>query len=170
MLREQAAGHELVAKPLFGCQGEGLLRLAAGEALPDAERFGGVYYLQRFMATSGPTWHDWRVFVIGGAAVAAMQRHGCSWINNVARGARCQPVELDAAFAGLAEAAVAALHMDYAGVDIMRDADGRATILEVNSIPAWSGLQSVCEVDIAGLLAADVMQKAAERTRLRAAG
>ena len=43
---------------------------------------------------------------------------------------------------------------DYAGVDLIEDEEGRLTLLEVNSMPAWQGLQSVSDVAIAGRLAA----------------
>jgi len=49
--------------------------------------------------------------------------------------------------------------MDYAGVDIIRDRDGRLQILEVNSIPAWKGLQGVCEKDIAQMMVDDLIAR-----------
>ena len=41
-------------------------------------------------------------------------------------------------------------------------------VLEVNSMPAWSGLQKVCEVDIAGAVARGFLAavRAAHRPRL----
>ena len=35
----------------------------------------------------------------------------------------------------------------YCGVDIIRDADGKLWVLEVNSIPAWRGLQRAISVN-----------------------
>ena len=49
--------------------------------------------------------------------------------------------------------------MDYAGVDIIQDINGHYTVIEVNSIPAWKGLESVCEVTIAALLADDLINR-----------
>src|SRR5690349_4328374 len=69
-LRELSLGNELVYKPLFGSQGEGLLRIARMEDLPLMEQCQGIYYLQRFVDAGEGNWHDWRVFVIGGHAVA----------------------------------------------------------------------------------------------------
>ncbi|MFZ2168799.1 MAG: alpha-L-glutamate ligase, partial [Methylococcaceae bacterium] len=48
---------------------------------------------------------------------------------------------------------------DYAGVDIIQDKAGHYTIIEVNSIPAWKGLESVCDVTIADLLAEDLITR-----------
>jgi glutathione synthase/RimK-type ligase-like ATP-grasp enzyme len=44
-------------------------------------------------------------------------------------------------------------------VDLIEDAEGRLQVLEVNSMPAWRGLQSVSHVDIAGHIAADVARR-----------
>ncbi|MEO6024734.1 MAG: RimK family alpha-L-glutamate ligase [Burkholderiales bacterium] len=159
MLKATASGQELVLKPLFGAQGEGLARLSAGMTLPNLESYQGVAYLQRFVDAKQKDWHDWRVFVVGGQAIAAMQRHGKSWINNVAQGARCEPAALDSELASLAERASHALDMDYAGVDLMRDHEGKACVIEVNGIPAWKGLQSVTDVSIARCLINDLLDR-----------
>jgi glutathione synthase/RimK-type ligase-like ATP-grasp enzyme len=37
---------------------------------------------------------------------------------------------------------------DYAGVDIIQGPDGRFFVLEVNSMPAWNGLQRVSRIRI----------------------
>jgi tetrahydromethanopterin:alpha-L-glutamate ligase len=159
MAQETSVAHELVMKPLFGAQGEGLQRLAEGMALPDLATYQGVAYLQRFVDARRHGWHDWRVFVVAGRAVATMQRHGTSWINNVAQGARCEACEMDAELTELAERATAALGLDYSGVDLMRDHDGQAYVIEVNGIPAWKGLQSVASVNIAQLLIDDLLDR-----------
>lgn len=159
LIKETDMANELVMKPLFGAQGEGLQRLAAGMALPDLNSYQGVAYLQRLVDARKKGWHDWRVFVIGGRAVATMRRHGKSWINNVAQGARCEASDADAELAALAERATQALGLDYSGVDLMRDYDGRAYVIEVNGIPAWKGLQSVSEVNIAQCLVDDLLDR-----------
>ncbi len=167
LIRETARGNELVLKPLFGSQGKGLRRLAAPAELPPVADCQGAYYLQRYVGPSGAAalWEDYRVLVVGGSSRAAMTRRGASWINNVAQGADCAPAPDDPELYHLAEAAALALDMDYAGVDLMRDRDGRLTVLEVNSIPAWRGLQSVVESDIAQVLADDLLDRHVLRQR-----
>lgn len=154
--REGAAGHELVLKPLFGSQGRGLRRLPFGDALPEAETISGVYYLQRLVKRQDGAWRDWRVFVVGGRAVAAMIRHGKDWITNVRQGARCEAAPADGEAARLAVAAAEAVGARYAGVDLVAGGDG-FQVLEVNSMPAWHGLQGVSSVDIAQALADDAL-------------
>jgi tetrahydromethanopterin:alpha-L-glutamate ligase len=171
MLKEHMAGHTLVCKPLFGSQGEGVVRIGPDTPLPDSEPYNGVYYLQRYLDSGEGKWHDWRVLVVGGRAVAAMRREGNGWISNVARGARCRAAELDDTLRTLAETATAAVGMHYAGVDLLRDTHGRWWLLEVNSIPAWRGLQGVCGVDIARTLADDFLRSVAGgAARLEAVG
>jgi tetrahydromethanopterin:alpha-L-glutamate ligase len=154
---ELAAGHALVLKPLFGSQGEGIELIREQTDLPAPEVCNGIYYLQRFIPTGDKAACDWRVFVIGRRAVAAMRRCAEGWITNVARGASGQPAILGGELRDLAEASAAVLEMRYAGVDILRDRDGRPWVVEVNSIPAWKGLQQVCALDISECLVADFL-------------
>jgi glutathione synthase/RimK-type ligase-like ATP-grasp enzyme len=58
----------------------------------------------------------------------------------------------------LALRAVVAIGADYAGVDLIRSREGQLMVLEINSNPAWKGLQSVTSVDIADTLAADFLE------------
>jgi len=156
---ETASGHDIVAKPLFGSLGVGLRRLGAGMQLPDAAGPGGVWYLQRYVETGAGDqgWRDLRVLVVGGTAVAAMVRHGASWVSNVAQGARCEPIAGDQELESLAVAAAAAVGADYAGIDLVRDRSGSLQVLEVNGIPGWRGLQGTTGVDLAGRVTADFL-------------
>lgn len=154
---ELARGHALVLKPLFGAQGKGLRLIAAPESLPGPEEVAGVYYLQRFVGPrTAESWRDFRVFVVAGRAEAAMARRGNGWITNIRQGGVAEPVAATGRLAELAVAAAAALGTDHAGVDLIEDEHGALLVLEVNSMPAWQGLQGVSEVDIAACIAADV--------------
>jgi RimK family alpha-L-glutamate ligase len=159
--REIAAGEKLVLKPLFGSQGKGLRLLRCTSDLPAPEEVGGVYYLQRYVDTGAAGWHDWRVLVVGGRPVAAMIRRGRRWVTNVLQGAECEGVSFDGEPGELATAAVGAVGASYAGVDLIRDQDGRFLVLEVNSVPAWKGLQGVTDVDIAQTIVDDLLRRLA---------
>ncbi len=165
---QSSAGRALVLKPLFGSQGVGLCRIDRPEDLPDPQDFGGVYYLQALIPTPETEWRDWRVLVVGGRAVAAMQRRSSHWITNRARGGRCYPVALDPLLSGLAEAAARALRIDYAGVDLLQDLEGRFVVTEVNSIPAWRGLQGVASLNIAQALVDHFLARCASAASLEA--
>ena len=173
LARELAAGHELVLKPLFGSQGEGLTRLNGKDsaALPPLAADHAIHYLQRFIPGGTARAQDFRVFVIAARAVAAMRRSApTGWITNVAQGASCHPADLTPDLRDLAEAAARTLEMTYAGVDILRDAAGRAWVIEVNGIPAWKGLQQVCGLDLAAALVADLLHRHRGTPRMEAAG
>ncbi len=163
--RELAAG-PLVLKPLFGAQGRGIRLVRCLADLPAADAVGQVFYLQRYVERRGPPFRDVRAFVCAGRVVAMMSRCGADWITNVTRGAAPEPLSggLDrAALADLAVAAAAAVGTDFAGVDLVEGADGALKVLEVNSMPAWSGLQSVAAVDIADALVEALLARLAER-------
>ena len=143
------AGERLVLKPLFGAQGRGLRLVEPGGELPPPEEYGGVYHLQRFVEPADGVWRDFRVLVVGGRAVAAMARRGMGWITNIGQGGMAEPVATEGPLAELAVAATAAVGADHAGVDLIADRDRGLQILEVNSMPAWQGLQGVSREDIA---------------------
>jgi RimK family alpha-L-glutamate ligase len=144
----------LVVKPLFGSQGRGLRLLTSLEQLPEPEEVDGVYYLQRFMGVEGDQgFHDFRIFVVNGRPVAGMTRRGASWITNVKQGGTPERLGADRQLEELSVRAANAVAADFCGIDLLRGANGETVVLEVNSMPAWSGLQRVSTVDIAEVLA-----------------
>jgi tetrahydromethanopterin:alpha-L-glutamate ligase len=143
-----AEGHKLVQKPLFGAQGKGLRLIEKIADLAAPEEVNGVYYLQEFVFPAQTQHQDWRLFVCAGHVVAAMIRHGESWITNIKQGARAKAAIPSQALVDLALRATASVGADYAGVDIIQAPDGRFLVLEVNSMPAWNGLQQVTRIRI----------------------
>ena len=172
-MREVAAGHALVLKPLFGSQGKDLQLVGEVEGvhhpMPDIDaRYAGLAYLQRFVPPVTTPGFDWRVLVVGGRAVTAMRRVSAHWVHNVAQGARCEPAELEAPLARLAERAALALDMDYAGVDLIASASGpRIQVLEVNGVAAWQGLQRVTGFNIARAIVDDLLDRKMVQMRPR---
>jgi RimK family alpha-L-glutamate ligase len=146
---------QLVIKPQFGSQGAGV-RLVDSKKLPLPmdEFVDGVFYLQEFIAAP---W-DFRVFIVNNQVVAAMQRTGETWLHNVAQGAQCTKSE-EADVLNISVKAASVLEIAYCGVDVIRDKYGKLFVLEVNSIPAWRGLQSVTGANIAQILVDDFLSK-----------
>jgi RimK family alpha-L-glutamate ligase len=143
-------GGDVVVKPLFGAMGNGIVRIEdrdlAHRVFRALELERAVYYVQRTFAPAGR--RDLRVLVVAGRIAAAMERVSDSWRANIARGARPRPVALSAAEGELALAAAAALEADVAGVDLLVAPDGETVVVEVNGIPGWQALQSICDEDI----------------------
>jgi tetrahydromethanopterin:alpha-L-glutamate ligase len=165
--RETVRG-PLVLKPLFGSQGRGLRLIRTETDVPEPADVSGVYYLQRYVAVERDGFRDFRVLVSQGRVIAAMMRHAPHWITNVKRGGKPVAFVADGEIKDLAVCATAAVGAEFAGVDIIHGADGRPTVLEVNSMPAWSGLQKVSHVSIASILATDLVAALAARARQEA--
>jgi RimK family alpha-L-glutamate ligase len=163
IVAREAGWSPLVLKPLFGSQGRGLRLIRTPDDLPEPAAVNGVYYLQRFVGVERDGFRDFRLLVSCGRVIAAMARHSPDWITNVKQGGRPVAVVASEEMRDLAVRAAAAVGAAFAGVDILYDGDGRLTVLEVNSMPAWSGLQKVTSFDIASALAGDLIAAVGKR-------
>jgi RimK family alpha-L-glutamate ligase len=148
-----ALGEDVVLKPLFGSRGIGMVRLTDVENARRvfwALQLGGyVYYLQKFIEHDN---RDLRVLVMGGECQAAMQRVSTIWKTNLAAGGHAEPFTLTEDMSSASLTAARVVGADYCGVDLMRDSKGELFVLEVNSMPAWQGLQQVTPFDISDRL------------------
>ena len=167
LVDREARRGPLVLKPLFGAQGKGLRLIRRSEDLPGPEEAAGVYYLQQFQSNGTEHFVDYRLFVLHGRMIAAMMRRAATWITNVKQGGQPSAVAPDAKMERLAIAAVEAVGAEIAGVDVLVTASGGPTVLEVNSMPAWSGLQKVSKRNIAEAIASALMHELARRPAQR---
>jgi RimK family alpha-L-glutamate ligase len=159
LVEREASRGPLVLKPLFGAQGKDLRLIRRPEDLPAPEAVAGVYYLQRFQPTGAEDFRDYRLFVLRGRMIAAMMRRASTWITNVKRGGEPLAVRPDPAMQRLAIAAAETVGAAIAGVDVLVTMDGAPTVLEVNSMPAWAGLQKVNALSIAEAIASALMDE-----------
>jgi RimK family alpha-L-glutamate ligase len=154
-------GADVIVKPLFGSMGFGMARVedrdVAQRVFRALEIERAVYYLQETVPHDGV---DVRAMVVGGNVVAAIERVGTGWRANLARGASARPITLDEERAWLCVRAAATLGADYAGVDLLRAADGRDYVIEVNGIPGWHGVEEATGVDVAAALVAHLERAA----------
>jgi tetrahydromethanopterin:alpha-L-glutamate ligase len=165
IVRRESPQGPLVLKPLFGSQGRGLKLIRTADELPAPDEVAGVYYLQRYVGVEGGDgFRDFRLLVSRGRVVAAMTRHAAGWITNVKQGGRPLPFVPDKHMKALAVHATHVVGAEFAGVDILHGPNGRPTVLEVNSMPAWSGLQKVTRASIARVLAGDLVAALAARS------
>jgi RimK family alpha-L-glutamate ligase len=169
LVEREASRGPLVLKPLFGAQGKGLRLVGRPEDLPGPEEVAGVYYLQRFQPNGTQDFRDYRLFVLRGRVIAAMMRRAPTWITNVKQGGEPVAVARDPEMERLAVAAAEAVGAAIAGVDVLVAADGAPTVLEVNSMPAWSGLQKVSKRNIAEAIASALMDALGRRSTQRRA-
>jgi tetrahydromethanopterin:alpha-L-glutamate ligase len=169
LVEREAPRGPLVLKPLFGAQGKGLRLIHGRDELPGPEEVAGAYYLQRFQPNGTHDFRDYRLFVLRGRVIAAMMRRASTWITNVKQGGQPFAVARDPEMERLAIAAADAVGAAIAGVDVLVDANGAPTVLEVNSMPAWGGLQKVSRRNIAKAIASALMDELARRPAQRRA-
>lgn len=152
-------GEKIVVKPIFGSRGRGMFLLEdkdlALRVFNTLHFLRHVIYMQEFIPHKG---RDIRVFVIGEEAIAAMYRVSDSWKTNIALGAEPQPLKIDDELESLAVKAAKIIGCEIAGIDILESPSGYV-ITEVNSIPAWEGLQTVTSINIADRIAKYILDK-----------
>jgi RimK family alpha-L-glutamate ligase len=152
----------VVIKPVFGSQGQGMVRVdepnTAHRVLRALEMGHYLYYVQEYLPHEGV---DYRLFIINGRVSGAMRRRSANWCTNIACGGQAEPFQAPDSFCQLALAASEQLRADYLGVDILCS-NGNLYLLEANGIPGWLGLQTVIKHDIADELAAFILEESAQ--------
>ena len=147
----------LVMKPLFGSQGKGIGQITSQAELPAPEAVDSIYYMQDYVPPRDGVFEDWRVLATRHRVVAAMARRGTTWVTNIHQGAKARAHVADAEMTNISMAAMRAVDADYAGIDLIRAPNGELVVLEVNSNPAWRGLQTVAGINIAEAIAEDFL-------------
>ena len=141
LIKDGKLDYPFVFKPDFGTRGEGIVLIKNEKEL---KAFKGAYQAFSVEPYIKST-YDWRVFVLGGAALAAMRKVGDEEKedNFMAKsGGRQRWAEKDVAINeeiyDLAVRVTAASGLEYAGVDLIRDdKTGRFIVLETNIAGGW---------------------------------
>lgn len=147
-------GWPMVIKEAFGSFG---MQVYLAENAAAAEKiirsFGNrPFLMQKFISAAAG--RDIRINVVGGEVPACMERRGRpgDFRSNATLGGSVRGVEAPDAAKKLAVAAAEALGLDFAGVDIIFDADGSPMVCEVNSNPHFATTKAACGVDLAPLI------------------
>ena len=138
---------EVIIKPVFGSQGRSIHFFNnATEAkvhFDNEETEEAKLIAEPFLSQAdlGPYVIDYRASVVGGKCVALMTRIPAvgTRIANIAQGGTGSALSLDHPAARLAEQALAAFGLDYAGVDIL----GLGDDLYVSEVDAWAGFAGI---------------------------
>lgn len=152
-------GFPLVVKKSYGSFGEGV-RLAKNfdQLVQIAQEFLHIpHFYQKFIAESSGK--DIRVMVIGGKAVAWMQRtaQNGEFRSNIELGGVGKTTELPDAYRKTAEEVATALGLDYCGVDLLAGKEG-AIVCEVNSNAFFEGLEKTTGCNVAKAYAEHIIQ------------
>lgn len=143
-------GFPMVVKTNYGSFGDGVqLVHGSAELVEIARKLLHVpHSYQRFVSESAG--RDVRVVVIGGKAVAGMERvaQKGEFRSNIELGGEGRQVVLSEECKRVAETVAKTLNLDYCGVDLLEGKDGYV-VCEVNSNAFFEGLEKVTGVDIA---------------------
>lgn len=161
----EGIGYPAVLKPTVGSWGRLLARLndrdAAEAVVEHREMLGSaaqhVYYAQEHINKPG---RDLRVFIVGGEAVAGIERRSGHWVTNTARGARTAGWTPTAEASELSIAAVRAVGADVGAVDLLECPQRGLLVNEVNHSMEFRNSIDVSGVDIPGRVADHLMSMA----------
>lgn len=150
---EEELGYPVIVKLSFGSMGTGVFKAENFEQLKGAASALKMqpHLFQQYIAESAG--RDIRVIVIGGKAVAAMERiSGGDFRSNIAIGGRGLKIDMPVQVKEMAEKAAALLNLDYCGADILFGKEG-FYLCEVNSNAFFDGIEAATGVNIAKLYA-----------------
>ncbi len=143
-------GGDCVVKPIFGGEGRGVMRIAdeqlAWTAFSVLDQLDSVFYVQSFIRPGG---RDVRLMVIGDKVIAARRENTKDFCTNFSQGATTTVFEPTDGQIELARHVTSTMGLSFATVDLIDCEDGVPRLLEVNAVPGWKGLQSVCSINIA---------------------
>ena len=141
---------EVIIKPIFGARGRDIHFFKNSGEVKDyfdqqevkEEKLIAEPFLSQ--ADLGPYVIDYRASVVGGKCVALMTRipEVGTRIANLAQGGTGSSLPLSHPAARLAEQAVAAFKLDYAGVDML----GLGDDLFLSEVDAWAGFAGIEQV------------------------
>lgn len=157
-------GFPLVVKKSYGSFGAGV-QLVHGipELVKTANNFlHEPHFFQEFIAEASG--RDIRVIVIGGKAVAAMERIAKKgeFRSNIELGGEGRAIDLPSEVALIAEKAARVIGLDYCGVDILQAKNG-AVVCEVNSNAFFEGLERATGVNVARVYAEYIVNTFAKK-------
>lgn len=136
-LINKVGGLPAIGKLLNGSQGVGVFILetpqAANTALESLYRLKANVKLQKFVKAGSK---DIRAIVVGDKVSVAMERAGKKDFRaNISQGGSGRKVELSDSDVEICIKAAKAVNLDFAGVDIIKDEEGKTYVIEVNGNP-----------------------------------
>ncbi len=151
-------GYPVIVKECFGSMGKGVYKADNESQLYSVMEKVKLkpHLFQRYIATSVGV--DVRVIVIGGKAVASMQRRNDGdFRSNVAQGGSGCKITLGENFKSVAEKCAKVLGLDYCGVDLLYGENNQPIVCEVNSNAFFDGIEKTSGVNVAKLYAEHII-------------
>ena len=168
-------GYPCVLKPTVGSWGRLVSRVndrdAAEAILEHCEVLGSVshsvVYAQEHIDKLD---RDLRVFVVGGRAIAAIERRSEHWLTNTARGAVAAGLEVTPTIADLCERAVAAGGADIAAVDRLESPRQGLLVNEINHSMEFRNSTTTTGVEIHRIVAQHTLDIASDHASQQSGG
>ena len=157
---ENTLGYPVIVKECYGSLGKGVYKADDRRGLENlCEKLKCTPHLfQKFIASSAGK--DIRIIVIGGKAVAAMQRKSDKdFRSNLELGGTAKPVEIDDCLRNICELTAKTLNLDYCGIDVLYGENVGYFVCEVNSNAFFGGIERVTGINIARLYAEYICSK-----------
>jgi ribosomal protein S6--L-glutamate ligase len=152
-LIQMVGGPPLIVKLLYSSQGKGVVRAEhtkSAQSVIDAFRTADAnFHVQQFVADAAG--QDLRCIILDGKVIATMRRQAPSddFRANLHKGGTAHTVKITSEERKMAVKAARIMGLKFAGVDILRSAEG-PLLLEVNSSPGLEGIEKTTGIDIAG--------------------
>ena len=109
---------------------------------------------------------DIRAYVVGGEAVASIERRNDSDFRaNIAAGGYARKVELTNDEKEMAVTAASELGLDFAGVDLLYGENDEPLLCEVNSNAQFAGLYEATGIDVTDFIFEHIMSTVGEHTK-----
>ena len=152
-------GLPLIVKESFGSMGKGIYLAETKKDLLNIINNVKLkpHLYQQYLSHSRGV--DVRVIVIGGKAVAAMERrNNKDFRSNVAQGGSGVAVNLTPEFKAVAEKVASVLNLEYCGVDLLFGENGSPYVCEVNSNAFVGGIESATGINVSKLYAEHILK------------
>lgn len=155
----------ILTKPIFGSQGKGIEVIKQKKDVLNFRSLNNVYYFQKFLGTtSNSQFSDLRVLVSNHRVVSVIRRTSNSLITNYYQGASLKKIKPTKEIKEISTKVSKIFDLGYGGIDI-KVYRKKLYILEVNSVPAWKGLQAVEKRNIAQIIVKDFITNIRENAK-----
>ena len=97
-----------------------------------------------------PEGEDIRIIVVGGKVIGAMKRKAASgkFLTNYSAGGEVENFQITPEMEEIALSAAKLFHLEYVGVDLMADKQGKWRVLEVNRACQFEGFEKATGLNV----------------------
>ena len=154
-------GLPVVVKANFGSMGAGVYLASSKEELISLEtklNDKPRLYQQLISSSYGK---DFRLILVGGKVVAAMERESLDgdFRSNIGLGGKGKVIDVPQSFVKVAEKAARIIGLDYCGIDLLLGEHNEPILCEVNSNAFFEGIEEVTGINVAKAYAEYIVSK-----------